>query len=49
VVAKIYVYNPADDTLFFTTRNASSVTFLKKKIRGGKQSFTPQKREKSMT
>jgi hypothetical protein len=49
VVAKIYIYNPADDTLSFTTRNASSITLFKKKIRGGRQSFTPQKREKGMT
>jgi len=47
VMAKIYVFNPADDILSFTTGDASFVTFIFL-IRGGRQSFTPQKREKSM-
>jgi hypothetical protein len=47
VMAKIYVYNPTDDILSFTTGNASFVTFIFL-IRGGRQSFTSKKKKKNM-
>jgi hypothetical protein len=46
-MAKIYVYNPTDDILSFTTGNASFVTFIFL-IRGGRQSFTSQKKRKKI-
>jgi hypothetical protein len=46
-MAKIYVYNPTDDILSFTTGNASFITFIFL-IRGGRQSFTSQKKRKKI-